>query len=327
MNPKLEFLSDRDLQYYCQSFENLNASKSKERGIAPHKPILLLAVIDLINRGYFQDNKILISQELLESFKQYWEVLPEKYTKSFKSDYFYPFRHLGSESFWHLKARKNVDLQNFKPKSYAQLNKGIEYAYLDRNLFDLLQESESRKILIYTLISAWFSATEQPISSLLEINDRLQKQIPSYDKLAEAQQNPSFYNRRSPVRNALFRKTIVYIYDYRCALCHLKVTKSLTQNIVEGAHIVPFSLTYDNNINNGISFCKNHHWAFDNGLFYIDENYRIVVQDNTFEEDSPHSSPLKSFDGSPLLLPLKKALIPSHHALEWHRNRWSAKAS
>jgi putative restriction endonuclease len=43
----------------------------------------------------------------------------------------------------------------------------------------------------------------------------------------------------------------------------LKIINSLGQNIVEGSHIKSFSEFRDNRIDNGLSLCKNHHWAFE----------------------------------------------------------------
>ena len=41
----------------------------------PHKPILLLAVLDLIESGAICDNKIVPSQELREAFTAYFNVV------------------------------------------------------------------------------------------------------------------------------------------------------------------------------------------------------------------------------------------------------------
>ena len=91
-------------------------------------------------------------------------------------------------------------------------------------------------------------------------------------------------------------------------------------NIVDGAHIKPVSLFNDNDLRNGISFCKNHHWAFDNGLFAIDENYRIITS-NKYTEYSPHSKAVRDFSGEKLLLPKHPDYFPRFDALEWHHKR------
>ena len=54
------------------------------------------------------------------------------------------------------------------------------------------------------------------------------------------------------MRDAAFRRVVVSVYEYRCALCGLQVLNSLDQNIVDGAHIQPFSQFYDDRIDNGL---------------------------------------------------------------------------
>lgn len=116
----------------------------------------------------------------------------------------------------------------------------------------------------------------------------------------------------------LFRKSVVYFYDYRCVFCKLKVVDSLKQNIVDGAHIKPFAKFYDSQINNGISLCKNHHWAFDRGWFSIDDDYKIRISDR-FQEDSPNSKPMNEFEGELICLPSEEKYFPAIEALAWHR--------
>ena len=97
-----------------------------------------------------------------------------------------------------------------------------------------------------------------------------------------------------------------------------KRSKTVKQNIVDGAHIKPFSLFFDNKIANGIALCKNHHWAFDRGWFTVDEQYKIIIS-NDLEEVSPHTKPMKDFHGEKLLLPQTEQFFPEIEALQWHR--------
>ena len=120
------------------------------------------------------------------------------------------------------------------------------------------------------------------------------------------------------VRDAAFRRTVVSVYECRCAFCQLQVTSSVGQNIVDGAHIKPFSKFYDDRINNGLSLCKNHHWAFDQGWFSIDDHYRIIIS-NELREESPNARPMKEFQSELILVPAQKSHVPRVEALRWHR--------
>jgi len=120
------------------------------------------------------------------------------------------------------------------------------------------------------------------------------------------------------VRDAAFRRIVVSAYEYRCAFCELQVLNSLNQHIVDGAHIKPFSQFRDDRFDNGLSLCKNHHWAFDRGWFTVDDDYRIVVS-NDLREKSPHAQTMRDFHGQNIGLPAQQSYLPRIEALRWHR--------
>lgn len=302
----------RNLKDYCQRFTDLNVSKKK--GNAQYKPILLLSVIDLIAQGVIQENKIFVADELINTFNKYWNVLASQYDGGLH----YPFFHLQSEGFWYIKLKP--DFNGLQPKSMNKLKSSVEYAFLDNELYDLCQDPIARQELIDTLISVWFASSQKEISEILTINEDLQNinegEVENFDDISLEKK---FYLRKSLIRSAFFRKAITYLYNYQCSLCGLKVVHSLTQSIVDGAHIKPFAKFYNNQISNGIALCKNHHWAFDRGLFTIDDNYKIIIANN-FEEISPHAKAIKNFHGERLLLPSESQYRPGLDFLRWHRD-------
>jgi putative restriction endonuclease len=306
----------KNLQYYCQKFSNLNIKINHQRGNALYKPILLLSVVDLITRDIINENKIIVSQELITTFDNYWNVLG---SNSYQGGLHYPFFHLKSEGFWYIVFTPQFN--GLRPKTMNQLKAAVEYAYLDIELFNFLQDKIYRKVLIDALIAAFFSENEHDIENILQINDTFQDNAVEIENLLKYENlnyEPKWQFSRAAIRNAFFRKAIVYVYDSRCAFCGLKVTKAVNQNIVDGAHIKPFSQFYDNRIHNGIALCKNHHWAFDRGWFTIDEQYKIIVSKH-LAEVSPHAKPMKDFHGEKILLPNTEEYFPQLEALQWHR--------
>jgi putative restriction endonuclease len=174
----------------------------------------------------------------------------------------------------------------------------------------------TRQELIDALVSYWFSENED-IEEILKINnqwDEIEDQI-KLDRIIN--NNAKTRQTTSLVREAFFRKSIIYTYECRCSFCGLKI-KHKYSNIIDAAHIKPLAKFYDNRINNGIALCKNHHWAFDIGLFSITDDYIIIVASN-FEEDSPQAKSIKSFNGSPIILPQQNKYYPMLQALQWHR--------
>ncbi|MGB3402666.1 MAG: HNH endonuclease [Microcoleaceae cyanobacterium] len=310
MSQKQQSRDNRTVIDYCDRFAELKVNRTRKRGNAPYKPILLLSIIELIAQGKIQENKILISDLLVETFDKYWNILN---SETFNGGLALPFFHLKNEErrFWYLQYSEEYD--GGRPQTLKKIREDVEYAYMDEELFDLIQTSESRKELIDSLVSAWFSTKESELQEIIKANQDFQ------DSSEVEINEPRYSLKKSLIRNAFFRKAVVHLYNYHCAFCGLKVSRTLSQNIVDGAHIKPLSKFYDNQLNNGISFCKNHHWAFDRGLFTIDEKYNIVVSDN-FEEISPNTKPIKEFQGLSIQLPNEKSHYPRLEAIEWHQN-------
>ncbi|MDB9313590.1 HNH endonuclease [Spirulina sp. CS-785/01] len=314
MNKKKNIVTNPNLAEYCEKFANLNISNSSKKGKAPYKPVLLLSVIDLINQGVIKENQILVSDDLLDTFKKYWKVLSPNY----KGGLHYPFFHLQNEGFWNLKLKP--DFNGLQPKSTNKLKQAVEYATLDHELFDLIKNPHHRQELIDTLISVWFATSQKQLEDILDVNRSLNDASLEESDINIEDENlsPKFNWSKSLVRSAFFRKAVVHNYDYKCVFCQLKVTRSITQRIVDGAHIKPFAMFYDNSINNGISLCKNHHWAFDLGVFTITDQYKIMITDDLSEE-SPNNRPMQDFNGESILLPKSAQYFPSQAALKWHR--------
>jgi putative restriction endonuclease len=305
----------KNLAYYCKRFSELNVSSSRQRGKANYKPILLLSVVDLISQGLIQDNQIPVSNELIETFNKYWDILG---SASYNGGLHYPFIHLRSEGFWHITPKAGWN--GPKPKTNNKVREAVEYASLDDELFNLLQEPMSRTELIDTLVAVWFSGSRKEIEEILQINQDFQDStFEEIEDLGKLDKPTKAIFKKSLVRNAFFRKAVVHTYNYRCVFCKLKVTRALNQNIVDGAHIKPFSQFYDSKINNGISLCKNHHWAFDMGWFSIDDEYRILVASD-LQEESPNARPMQDFRNEQIILPNSEKYFPSLEALQWHRS-------
>ena len=118
----------------------LTITRGSYRGIFINaKPILVLTIIDAIEKDTVKNNKIYFSKELLEAYKQLTKEHGLQITPLFK-----PFYYLSYESFWHLKW-KTVAYNEQHP-SPKFLRENIDYAYLDNALWDILQDQETRDL-------------------------------------------------------------------------------------------------------------------------------------------------------------------------------------
>ncbi len=306
---------ERNITYYCNCFERLQVGNKKNGGKALNQPILLLSIIDLIAKNRISHNIILISDELIDTFKLYWSILVGIRFKS--SDFALPFFHLKNAEgkFWQLEFSNRYE--GGRPQTIPTLKRDVDLAYIDLELLVILKHETSRQEIIESLIASWFDRQKKELDELLSLNTAFQKKIE--EQLIDYGGKPKISIRESLIRNAFFRKSIVHVYDYKCAFCKLKVTKNITQRIVDAAHIKPFSIFYDCRINNGISFCKNHHWGFDRGWFSIDDNYKIIVTNN-LDESCPHSKPIIDFHGESIFLPSDTKCLPDINAIKWHRD-------
>lgn len=102
----------------------------------PHKPILLLAVIDGIASGTITDNRIVLTDELIDRFKRYFTRVAKHNDRPTIQN---PFYYMSGERFWTLIPKQwNAPLYvpgNVQaPKSIAELRREADYATLDGEL-------------------------------------------------------------------------------------------------------------------------------------------------------------------------------------------------
>lgn len=140
---------------YKEYFSELHTNTQK--GVkAPHKAIMLLSVIDLVEYGVITSNQIEFSERLEQQFQHNWS----RYVG--QSDVFQPrigtpFWHLNNEPFWRLVPYEGGDeaismhLQG-NPYAPGTTRKLIRYTEIDKELFELLQNETNRAKLRVTLI-------------------------------------------------------------------------------------------------------------------------------------------------------------------------------
>ena len=91
----------KTLNHYITAFRTLKQGFTQGLGKAPHKPVLLLAVIHGIKTGLITNNKIYITPEIVSYFKSLWNKLViTNHTCNFSL----PFYHMSNEKshFWNI---------------------------------------------------------------------------------------------------------------------------------------------------------------------------------------------------------------------------------
>ena len=133
--------------------------------------------------------------------------------------------------------------------------------------------------------------------------------------------------RETALRVRGFRQAVIEVYDFRCAVCGLKINSldSLCWE-VEAAHIVPHGSFGRDDLFNGIALCRFHHWTFDVGWFALLDNYNIQVSSKLSHLPSDFGrvgdyelvrSLTKNRAG--IRLPKKQEIYPHINSIRWHR--------
>lgn len=312
----------KDLNYYITCFKKLK--RAPNLGGAPHKPILLLSVIDCFDAGYINSEKIYITAELMAYFKSNWNsYVMTGHTMNFTL----PFFHMSREPFWILVEKRGYEIEltsSNSIKSFNALYRATDYAEIDKELVILFLNTESRSLLKEVLLQFYFPLSVQQKTNIHYL-DSIAKDIlnesgiPYRRKLEKISKfmDEEEYEEEIFLRGSVFKQYIPKIYDHTCCITGYKISSLFNISMIDAFHIKPFSESYDDTIGNGLSLCPNIHRAFDRGLITIDEDYKIAISTN-FEEDSNNPFSIKKFDNKKILLPLKDIYVPKKENLLWH---------
>lgn len=117
---------------------------------APYKAIMLLSVIELVEKGIIKENRIVASRELRAQYIHLSDILNYDRTL-FNPPFELPFIHLSGEGFWHIKQWNRSDNMT---QQICKFNE-IEYVYLDDDLYSFFLDSEKRTIIRNYLIGTY----------------------------------------------------------------------------------------------------------------------------------------------------------------------------
>jgi putative restriction endonuclease len=303
---------------YLDLFGSLHRHPKKGAGSAPHKPILLLALLDEIERGHIKENFIPITPELVASFSAYWRTLVT--SGNWKSRIVYPFRYLIKEGFWQLvkDGQPQVSAVLGDPTSIGQLLQLVDGGRFDPDLWDLLQHQSAIHALRNVLLKSYFATETVEVRAKLPANP-IDYEMERLLSQTQSRFHPYTVRERTGdgyfVRHHLFPAVVKALYAESCAVCQLDVHIDRERGLIDAAHIMPFAEFHYDDPRNGIALCKNHHWGFDSGWFGISDDYRIIVSP-LLENALPYIVP-----DVKLWLPSDKRYWPALDAVNWHRQR------
>jgi putative restriction endonuclease len=314
------------LTKYVKAFTRLRVAPTN--GGAPHKPILLLSVLQLALQGGVYRGIVEISPELVALFRSNWKALVRTKHDCIMS---LPFFHLKTSGFWKLVAKQGqLDVNSLSSftKSLVKLDAAIDYAQLDTELAALIENPDSNRILQQAILQKYFPDAElkdfdvqkgqleifKSVEHLI-LNEDGVKYRSQMEQLLEQDDSEEVY-----LRGSMFKREVPKVYGYRCAVSGMRIDATANISMVDACHIVPFSESHDDTIGNGIALSPTLHRAFDRGLISFSNDYRVLVADS-FQEEPGHYG-IRQFKEKSLLLPDNSSYLPNRDNLAWHRVRF-----
>jgi putative restriction endonuclease len=310
---------------------SLRRAPTKYR-LAPHKPILLLAVIDGFEKGYLCDREVPITEDLLTSFHDYWKLLVDSGNDP---NFSLPFFHLSSEpsGIWQLMSLPGKTIPVTKSnsiKSFRALRETVECAFLSDDLAHALQNPVHRNEIKAVLLERYFPAKLSQLSNIPVLYSEEVKKDILYDPAENyarkvirkfEQMNAAEREEELILRSHIFRKAVLEIYDWRCAISGMKLEFGKNVTMVDACHIIPFADAQGDTITNGIALSPTLHRAFDHGLVSVSDDYRVLVHPR-LTDHFPEVG-IRQFNLQEIHLPQDSRFYPSPEKFAQHRQRFA----
>jgi putative restriction endonuclease len=285
---------------------NVDAAKpTRAIGAAPHKPLLLLIVCDLVEEGALVGGLLHRDGALAFRFGTYWRIVADR--RRTKPDLRLPFYHVRSDGFWQ---PLEADGRPAETRERAIL------AQLDVPFLVCLQDAEFRAVARRTLIAKYFEPAERA-----ELYSLVGLPVPPDDIVAADATRFLPSDGEEKKRDAKFSVRVLPAYDFTCALTRYRMIAIDGTTPLDAAHIHQFKRGGSCHPTNGLALSKTAHWLFDRGYWSLDDNFRILVAAHKFDESGDVAQLLKPRKGTPILLPPNSILHPEPANLRWHRER------
>jgi putative restriction endonuclease len=274
--------------------------RTDSKGLPPNRPLLLLAILDLVEAGLVGvDGLIHKDAQLNLRFRSYSPICAPRRGNAI--DLNLPFRHLASDGI------------------YTHVGDEERVVRLDPALLARFMDPRFRQEARRRIVATYFPPDEQ-----VALYASLGMPEPSSDELAVVHQDKAAYDAQiHRGRNARFKVSVISGYHFTCALTGYRLIASKSTYVpLEAAHIHAHSKRGPDSPDNGLALTPTAHDLFDAGLWTVDDNLRIrVAHSDIAESILPGGSHFKLADlhGRPLSFAPLANLRPDPIHLAWHR--------
>lgn len=316
----------KNLDTYIGHFKALHRGSSKY-GRAPHKPILLLTLLEAFRREILNENRIFPDEDLVFLYHDIWKELVPPDT--FVPNMHLPFFHLKNEEgrFWQLLAQPGEKLPKTSSgsvKSLPALQRFLAFAQLDDALFHCMMQPETNAILQRVILDTYFSGRQLQNYAEVSYTEMEQQMLndPDGNYAIQRQGGEKTVIEEAWARQMGIVRVVKKLYDHTCAVSHYRLIHhgKSEQHLVQTCHIDAWSKSKNDAITNCIALTPGMHWAFDRGVIAVDDNYRLMVS-NRIDENKVDFS-LESLRNKEIHRPKEERHWPSLAALGRHRSRF-----
>lgn len=289
-----------DAVNWLARFSKLRVDRAKGHP-APHKPLLLLSILSGMDDGESLPPVVPLRPELAFRFLTLGTVVAHRQTQ--RLDIRLPFHHLQSDGVWTSLDREGKESCEFRRTASARVNSSFA-----EFVADVPNRTRAKRVLI----TNYFSPPEQ--AALRELLNVLPESTGVSDGAAQHTEEATKQGRE-----ARFRLRVVAAYNYTCALTGYRLNAITGATVVDAAHIHRFADSRNNDPRNGLALSKNAHWLFDQGLWSLTDDFRILVARDHFDESGPNQFLLAARSGQHLLPPSDASVAPNAEYVRWHR--------
>jgi putative restriction endonuclease len=209
----------------------------------------------------------------------------------------------------------------------------LSFAKIDDTLFRMIKDDEKRKSIITILLNTYFADnTRNEILKIHHINIGAYRYAEQLELLAAEpfkkyhtdNEDPSIHSwQKIQQRKQGFGLKVRTNYDHRCAVCRSKVITPNGESLVEGAHIIPWSESKNDDPRNGLALCKSHHWMFDMFLLTVRPDYRVKIS-SWLKKESEQIENTLGWDQKEIFLPTDQRFLPNKVALKDHYEKFKS---
>ena len=217
---------NHDFQTYLYTFTHLKRGVTKY-GLAPHKPILLLTLLELMDKGLVLNNQFEVDVDLVGLFQENWRLLVHT---AHQPDFTQPFYYLQSDkvkgqSFWTLHPYPGFQI-NAHIKSVQVLSDTVAYGALTPELFQTLLQPENLAAARDAVLANYFSENRADYYRHKQLNDGFYHEVQSlvlntpetqYKEVSITTEEDVF------VRSGLFKRYIPQLYQDTCAMTGMRM--------------------------------------------------------------------------------------------------------